>query len=87
MRVATEGCERSRLARLFQPCSRSIAHAMTAKTGQLRQSLEHITYMLDEALFSVVNALAIPPVLPLEVVESSVSAMVFGDLSSNFPLP
>ena len=32
--------------------------------------------MLDEALFNAVNVLARPPELVLEVVESSVSAMV-----------
>jgi hypothetical protein len=32
--------------------------------------------MLDEALFNAVNVLAMPPVFVLEVVESSVSAMV-----------
>ena len=36
--------------------------------------------MLDEALFNAVNVLARPPELVLEVVESSVSAMVLAIL-------
>lgn len=46
------------------------------KMGNLCKSPAQITYMLDEALFNAVNVLAMPPVLVLEVVASSVSAMV-----------
>jgi len=77
MNAIVEGCERRRLAPIISAVHSRNALAMTAKMGHLRLSLKHITtYMLDEALFNAVNVLAIPPELVLEVVESSVSAMV-----------
>ena len=76
MNAIVEGCERRRLAPIVPAVHSRNALAMTAKMGHLRLSLKHITYMLDEALFNAVNVLAIPPELVLEVVESSVSAMV-----------
>ena len=76
MNAIVEGCERRRLAPIIPAVHSRNALAMTAKMGDLRLSLKHITYTLDEALFNAVNALAIPPELVLEVVESSVSAMV-----------
>ena len=39
--------------------------------------------MFDEALFNAVKVLAIPPELVLEVVESSVSAMVVTKIFGN----
>lgn len=53
---------------------------MTAKRRHPRQSQGDSTHMLDEALFNAVNVLARPPELVLEVVESSVSAMLLVDL-------
>jgi len=50
---------------------------MTRNNAASSQVNVEYTHILVEALFSADNAPAMPPELVLEVVESSVSAMVF----------